>query len=56
MAEYFPPEAIEVGNELPHWLFEGEPLAENGHVRLNDRPGLVIDVRPRDPVREVGLR
>jgi L-rhamnonate dehydratase len=56
MAAYFPPEAIEVGNELPHWLFEGEPLAENGHVRLNDRPGLVIDVRPRDPVREVGLR
>jgi hypothetical protein len=53
MAEYFPPEAIEVGNELPHWLFEGEPLAENGFVRLNGRPGLGIAVRPRDPVREV---
>ena len=56
MAEYFPPEAIEVGNELPHWLFDGEPLAENGRVRLNERPGLGIEVRPRDPVREVSLR
>jgi L-lyxonate dehydratase len=56
MAEYFPPEAIEVGNELPHWLFDGEPLAENGQVRLNDRPGLGIDVQARNPVREVSLR
>lgn len=55
MAEYFPPRAIEVGNELPHWLFDGEPLAENGVVRLNERPGLGIDVSPRDPVREVDL-
>lgn len=53
LAEYFPPRAIEVGNELPHWLFDGEPLAEDGAVRLNGRPGLGIDVRPRDPVREV---
>ncbi len=35
MAEYFPPDAIEVGNEPPHWLFEGEPLADGGSVRLN---------------------
>ena len=53
MAEYFPPEAIEVGNELPHWLFEGEPLAEGGRVRLNGKPGLGIEVRPREPVREI---
>jgi L-alanine-DL-glutamate epimerase-like enolase superfamily enzyme len=56
LAEYFPPHAIEVGNELPHWLFEGEPLAENGHVRLNGEPGLGIAVRPREPVRELTAR
>ncbi len=53
MAEYFPPNAIEVGNELPHWLFAGEPLAEDGAVRLNGKPGLGITVDPREPVREI---
>ena len=53
LAEYFPPQAIEVGNELPHWLFEGEPLAEGGSVRLNGRPGLGVTVSPREPVREI---
>ena len=42
MAEYFPPHAIEVGNELPHWLFAGEPLAE-GRPRAAER-----QARPRD--------
>jgi L-alanine-DL-glutamate epimerase-like enolase superfamily enzyme len=55
MAEYFPPQAIEVGNELPHWLFDGEPLAENGRVRLNGKPGLGVTVSPREPVREIAL-
>jgi L-alanine-DL-glutamate epimerase-like enolase superfamily enzyme len=53
IAEYFPPYAIEVGNELPHWLFAGEPVAENGHVQLSGEPGLGIAVHPRDPVREL---
>ncbi len=53
MAEYFPPHAIEVGNELPHWLFEGEPLAENGNVELSREPGLGVSVNPREPLREV---
>jgi len=53
MAEYFPPKAIEVGNELPHWLFDGEPLAVDGAVRLNGAPGLGIVVSPREPVREL---
>ncbi len=53
LAEYFPPNAIEVGNELPHWLFEGEPLADGGSVRLNGRPGLGVTVNPREPVREL---
>jgi hypothetical protein len=55
MAEYFPPQAIEVGNELPHWLFDGEPLAERGAVRLNGKPGLGITVSPREPVHEIVL-
>ena len=53
LAEYFPPEAIEVGNELPHWLFDGEPLAVEGSVRLNGKPGLGVTVSPRAPVREL---
>ena len=53
LAEYFPPNAIEVGNELPHWLFEGEPLADGGSVCLNGRPGLGVTVSPREPVREL---
>lgn len=53
LAEYFPPNAIEVGNELPHWLFDGEPLAAAGTVRLNGKPGLGVAVSPREPVREV---
>jgi L-alanine-DL-glutamate epimerase-like enolase superfamily enzyme len=55
IAEYFPPEAIEVGNELPHWLFEGEPRVERGHVTLNAKPGLGIEVAPRAPVHEISL-
>ena len=56
MAEYFPPVDVEVGNELSWYIFDGEPMAENGRVRLNERPGLGIEVQPRDPVREVSLR
>ncbi len=53
LAEYFPPNAIEVGNELPHWLFDGEPLAVDGTVRLNGKPGFGVTVSARDPVCEV---
>lgn len=54
MAEYFPGEdAIAVGNELPHWLFDGEPTPVAGHVRLAPLPGLGLAVAPRDPVAEI---
>ncbi len=41
MAEFFPPCPIEVGNELFWYIFDGEPLAENGYVRLDpDKAGM----------------
>jgi L-rhamnonate dehydratase len=53
MAEYFPPGEVDVGNELPHLLFAGEPVAERGEVVVGDQPGFGLTVDPREPVREV---
>ncbi|MDR8390630.1 hypothetical protein NC796_05745 [Aliifodinibius sp. S!AR15-10] len=36
MAEYFPKTEIEVGNELFWYIFDGEAVAENGHLQLDD--------------------
>lgn len=36
MAEYFPKTEIEVGNELFWYIFDGEAVAENGVVQLDD--------------------
>jgi L-rhamnonate dehydratase len=45
MAEYFPPVDIEVGNELFWNVFNGEPVAKNGHVDLDESvPGLGLTV------------
>ena len=43
-------------DELPHWLFDGEPLAENGRVRSTNDRAWGSRSEPRDPVREVSLR
>ncbi|WP_166355575.1 enolase C-terminal domain-like protein [Phytoactinopolyspora limicola] len=53
MAEYFPvnPQPL-VGNEMPHLLFGGEPIAKDGHIELAQLPGLGITVAPRGPVYE----
>lgn len=41
MSEYFPMIDVEVGNELFYYIFDGEPVAENGFVQLDDnKPGL----------------
>ena len=41
MAEYFPMHDVEVGNELFYYIFNGEPVAENGCIQLDDGlPGL----------------
>lgn len=56
MAEHFPLDSIEVGNELPAWVFSGEPAAADGHITLADTPGLGLEVAPRYPVEEVAVR
>ncbi|MFN3776738.1 L-rhamnonate dehydratase [Sphingomonas parapaucimobilis] len=41
MSEYFPKHTVEVGNELFYYIFEGEPIAEDGFLQLaDDVPGL----------------
>lgn len=56
IAEFFPvTPRLYVGNEMPHLLFAGEPVAEAGHIELSGEPGLGITVDPRAPVREVPM-
>ena len=41
MAEYFPKTEIEVGNEMFWYIFDGEAIAENGKLQLDDnKPGV----------------
>ena len=50
MAEYFPKTEIEVGNELFWYIFDGEAVAENGQLQLDDRrPGIGLDAQDRRP-------
>lgn len=45
MAESFPVHDVEIGNELFHYLFEGEPRPEHGAIDLDDdKPGLGIEL------------
>lgn len=47
MAEFFPKVPVEVGNELFWYIFDGEPLAEQGSIALaDDRPGLGLTLKP----------
>lgn len=46
MAEYFPVVDVEVGNELFWYIFDGEPVAENGYINLRDDvPGLGLRLK-----------
>jgi hypothetical protein len=36
MAEYFPQTEIEVGNEMFWYIFDGEAIAGNGQLQLDD--------------------
>jgi L-alanine-DL-glutamate epimerase-like enolase superfamily enzyme len=46
LSEYFPMHDVEVGNELFYYIFEGEPVAEQGFLQLDDRkPGLGLRLR-----------
>ncbi len=45
IAEYFPMFDVEVGNELFYYIFEGDPVAVDGFLNLDDNiPGLGISI------------
>ncbi len=46
MAEYFPKTEIEVGNEMFWYIFDGEAIAENGQLQLDDhKPGVGLTLK-----------
>jgi L-rhamnonate dehydratase len=46
MAEYFPQTEIEVGNEMFWYIFDGEAIAKNGQLQLDDtRPGMGLTLK-----------
>lgn len=46
MAEYFPKTPVEVGNELFWYIFDGEVVAENGQLQLDDqKPGAGLSLK-----------
>ncbi len=46
MAEYFPQTEIEVGNEMFWYIFDGEAIAENGYLQLDDnKPGVGLTLK-----------
>lgn len=48
MAEYFPITEIEVGNEMFWYIFDGEAVAENGKLQLDDkRPGVGLTLKTK---------
>jgi L-alanine-DL-glutamate epimerase-like enolase superfamily enzyme len=54
VAEYFPSpaEGAPVDDDTLFWeVFDGEPLARNGHVKLSGKPGLGLELRA-DRLRE----
>ncbi|MEO0496042.1 MAG: L-rhamnonate dehydratase [Pseudomonadota bacterium] len=50
ISEYFPMVPVEVGNELFWYIFDGEPVAENGYINLaDDKPGFGLTLQTPDP-------
>ncbi|HLG38804.1 MAG TPA: enolase C-terminal domain-like protein [Chitinophagaceae bacterium] len=46
MAEYFPQTEIEVGNEMFWYIFDGEAIAQNGQLQLDDnKPGMGLSLK-----------
>lgn len=46
MAEYFPQTEIEVGNEMFWYIFDGEAIAKNGVLQLDDKkPGVGLTLK-----------
>jgi L-alanine-DL-glutamate epimerase-like enolase superfamily enzyme len=49
ISEYFPKVPVEVGNELFWYIFDGEPVAENGFINLaDDKPGFGLTLKAPD--------
>ena len=49
ISEYFPKVPVEVGNELFWYIFDGEPVAENGFINLDDnKPGFGLTLKTPD--------
>ncbi len=49
IAEYFPKVPVEVGNELFWYIFDGEPVARDGHIDLaDDLPGFGLTLQEPD--------
>jgi L-alanine-DL-glutamate epimerase-like enolase superfamily enzyme len=50
IAEYFPKVPVEVGNELFWYIFDGEPVAKDGHINLsNETAGFGLTLKTPDP-------
>ena len=48
MAEYFPQTEIEVGNEMFWYIFDGEAVAKNGRLQLDDnKPGVGLTLKTK---------
>jgi L-alanine-DL-glutamate epimerase-like enolase superfamily enzyme len=46
MAEFFPQTEIEVGNEMFWYIFDGEAIADNGMLQLDDKkPGMGLTLK-----------
>ncbi|WP_274631132.1 L-rhamnonate dehydratase [Arvimicrobium flavum] len=46
IAEFFPKVPVEVGNELFWYIFDGEPVAKDGWIQLDDdKPGLGLSLK-----------
>jgi L-alanine-DL-glutamate epimerase-like enolase superfamily enzyme len=46
MSEYFPMFDVEIGNELFYYIFDGEPVARDGFLQLDDdKPGLGLTLK-----------
>ncbi len=49
ISEYFPKVPVEVGNELFWYIFDSEPVAENGYINLSDTtPGFGLTLKTPD--------
>jgi L-alanine-DL-glutamate epimerase-like enolase superfamily enzyme len=49
ISEYFPKVPVEVGNELFWYIFDGEPVAKDGFIDLDDNmPGFGLMLKPVD--------